>query len=52
MSDTYQPGAYVKGDTTKVANNKAQAVALVFDGYKLQKDPTPPAKSKKKGVRS
>lgn len=36
MSD-YKPGTYVKGDSVKVANTTKRAVALVFDGYKLQK---------------
>lgn len=34
MSD-YKPGTYVKGDSVKVANTAARAVALRFDGYTL-----------------
>lgn len=37
MSDAQYPtGTYVKGDSVKVANTPARAVALVFDGYRLQ----------------
>ena len=35
---TYNPGVYAKGDLVKVAQTKAQAVALVFDGYKPQEN--------------
>jgi hypothetical protein len=44
MSDAqYKPGVYVKGDSEKVANTPARAVALVFDGYTLKE--TVPAES-------
>ncbi len=33
MSD-HEPGTYSKGERTKVASTRADAVALVFDGYK------------------
>lgn len=36
MSDQYAPGTYVKGDSEKVANTAARAVALVFEGYRLK----------------
>jgi len=29
----FATGTYVKGDSAKVATSRAQAVALVFDGY-------------------
>jgi hypothetical protein len=45
MSDSastspYQPGIYVKGDDERTAKNAKQAVALVFEGYKLKADDT------------
>jgi hypothetical protein len=36
MSDQYSTGVYVKGDSEKVANTTARAVALVFEGYRLK----------------
>lgn len=39
MSDSpYKPGTYVKGDSERVANSAADAVALQFDGYSLKED--------------
>lgn len=35
MSD-YQPGVYVKGDQVRTADTRSDAVAAVFDGFKLQ----------------
>ena len=32
---SYEPGTYVKGDDTKVAKTAKQAVALQFEGYRL-----------------
>lgn len=37
MTD-YKPGTYVKGAIARVANTKADAVSLVFDGFKLSED--------------
>lgn len=33
---TYEPGIYVKGDEKRVARTRSVAVALVFDGYRLE----------------
>ena len=35
----YQSGTYVRGDSVKHAGTPAQAVALVWDGYKRADDP-------------
>jgi hypothetical protein len=36
MSPIHEPGSYVKGEDVRTANTRAEAVALVFDGYKLK----------------
>jgi len=35
MSDSYAPGVYVKGDRRRSATSRSDAVALVFEGYRL-----------------
>jgi hypothetical protein len=42
MTD-YKPGTYVKGDQARQADTASDAVAAVFDGFKLQEDPEAPA---------
>jgi hypothetical protein len=37
MSDSYALGTYVKNGRRKTAGSRRDAVALVFDGYKLEK---------------
>lgn len=34
QSEGYEPGVYVKDGRERVANSRADAVALVFEGYK------------------
>lgn len=42
MSDAqYQPGIYVKGDQKRAAHTARDAVALVFDGFKLEESTAP-----------
>jgi len=36
----YQPGVYAKGDVRKTASHSRDAVALVFDGFKLVEENT------------
>lgn len=36
MSPIHEPGSYVKGEDVRTANTRAEAVALVFDGYTLK----------------
>lgn len=36
MTSQYQPGNYVKGDRSRFAETKADAVAAVFDGFVLE----------------
>lgn len=38
----YEPGTYTKGDQTRVANTKAEAVQAVFDGFVRQADEAAP----------
>lgn len=38
MSNQYKPGTYVKGDQARTAETPADAVAAVFDGFKLQEE--------------
>lgn len=40
---SYEPGTYAKGDQTKVATTAADAVALVWDGYKRVETDAPEA---------
>lgn len=40
-SNEYPTGVYAKGDDVKVANTASRAVALAFEGYKLQTDEVP-----------
>lgn len=47
---TYEAGTYVKGDDVRTAKNSKQAVALVFDGFKLQKDENTKADAKPASV--
>ena len=37
-NEDHRLGVYVKGDAVRIAHTKADAVALVFDGYKFQGD--------------
>lgn len=37
---SYEPGIYVKGDRRRQAHTAAQAVALAFDGYRLESTDT------------
>lgn len=36
MSASYEPGIYVKGDTARRCDTPRDAVAAVFEGFKLQ----------------
>lgn len=35
-TEGYVPGTYVKGDSVRTANRRSDAVALVFEGYRLK----------------
>ena len=42
MSDsTHEPGLYRKGDVTRQARSRSEAVALVFDGFRRVEDEAP-----------
>lgn len=34
MTNTHEPGVYVKGDQKRVAHTPSDAVALTFEGFK------------------
>lgn len=36
----HQPGTYVKGDRTRICQSPSEAVAAVFEGFKLVEAPT------------
>lgn len=49
---TYKPGTYVKGNQARVAETPADAVAAVFEGFKLQEQAPAPAEPEEVQVTS